>query len=147
MELRPATRDDLPFLEEFLAPQTWTGIPLPEILREAVTLFVVACLQPRPSFRPVILRAASDPTFHRQVADAAVHAEQAWRRLLLSRRDQDLLTLLIVEPPLPYTEISRRLGIPIGSIGPTRARCFARLRRELARLTQIPPGAAEDVKG
>lgn len=52
----------------------------------------------------------------------------------LSRRDQDLLTLLVVEPPLPYTEISRRLGMPVGSIGPTRARCFARLRRELAAL-------------
>ena len=52
----------------------------------------------------------------------------------LSRRDQDLLTLLVIEPPLPYTEISRRLGMPIGSIGPTRARCFARLRRELAAL-------------
>ncbi len=59
-----------------------------------------------------------------------VHTAQ--RRL--SRRDQDLLTLLVIEPPLPYTEISRRLGMPIGSIGPTRARCFARLRRELAAL-------------
>ena len=58
--------------------------------------------------------------------------QTAQRRL--SRRDQDLLTLLVVEPPLPYTEISRRLGMPIGSIGPTRARCLARLRRELAAL-------------
>jgi AcrR family transcriptional regulator len=80
--------DDLPFLEEFLAPETWTGVPLAEILREAVTLFVVAYLQPRPSFRPVILRAASDPTFHRQVAEAATVAEQAWRQLLISRRDE-----------------------------------------------------------
>lgn len=52
----------------------------------------------------------------------------------LPRRDQDLLELLVVDPPLPYTEISRRLGVPIGSIGPTRARCFARLRRELVAL-------------
>lgn len=59
-------------------------------------------------------------------------------RRRLSRRDQDLLELLVVEPPVPYTEISRRLGMPIGSIGPNRARCFARLRRELAAL---------DVKG
>jgi DNA-directed RNA polymerase specialized sigma24 family protein len=29
---------------------------------------------------------------------------------------------------LAYEEISRRLGIPIGSIGPTRARAFAQLR-------------------
>jgi hypothetical protein len=63
-------------------------VPLAEVLRQAVTLFVVAYLQPRPSFRPVILRAASDPTFHRQVADSAALAEKAWRGLLLSRRDE-----------------------------------------------------------
>lgn len=32
------------------------------------------------------------------------------------------------EEPVPYSEISRRLGIPEGSIGPTRARCLAKLR-------------------
>jgi RNA polymerase sigma factor (sigma-70 family) len=52
----------------------------------------------------------------------------------LSRRDRDLLALLAAEPRLPYTEISRRLGVAIGSIGPTRARCLARLRVELAAL-------------
>ncbi|HZA17744.1 MAG TPA: sigma-70 family RNA polymerase sigma factor [Pseudonocardiaceae bacterium] len=72
--------------------------------------------------------------------------QTAQRRL--SRRDQDLLTLLVVEPPLPYTEISRRLGMPIGSIGPTRARCFARLRRELAALDAIGGyGAGSDCRG
>jgi RNA polymerase sigma factor (sigma-70 family) len=40
-----------------------------------------------------------------------------------------LLSLLMQEPPLPYAEISTRLGTPIGSIGPSRARCLARLRR------------------
>jgi RNA polymerase sigma factor (sigma-70 family) len=43
-----------------------------------------------------------------------------------------LLTLLMQEPPLPYAEISSRLGTPIGSIGPNRARCLARLRRSPA---------------
>lgn len=61
-------------------------------------------------------------------------------RRRLSRRDQDLLALLVVDPPLPYTEISHRLGVPIGSIGPTRARCFARMRRELAALGVFPAG-------
>ena len=41
---------------------------------------------------------------------------------------RELLLLLLVDPPLAYEEISRRLGIPIGSIGPTRARAFAQLR-------------------
>ncbi|MGH3905481.1 MAG: RNA polymerase sigma factor [Pseudonocardiaceae bacterium] len=67
-------------------------------------------------------------------------------RRRLSRRDQDLLALLMADPPLPYTEISRRLGVPMGSIGPTRARCFARLRRELDALGvhggAVPVGTA-----
>jgi RNA polymerase sigma factor (sigma-70 family) len=45
---------------------------------------------------------------------------------------QRLMELLIVDPPLPYTEISARLGIPVGSIGPTRSRLLARLRRHPA---------------
>jgi RNA polymerase sigma factor (sigma-70 family) len=45
---------------------------------------------------------------------------------------QRLIALLIADPPLPYTEISARLGIPVGSIGPNRSRCLARMRRYLA---------------
>ena len=33
------------------------------------------------------------------------------------------------DPPVPYAEISARLGIPVGSIGPTRRRCLDKLRR------------------
>jgi RNA polymerase sigma factor (sigma-70 family) len=40
-----------------------------------------------------------------------------------------LITLLISDPPLSYAEISDILGIPPGSIGPTRQRCLDRLRR------------------
>ncbi len=39
-----------------------------------------------------------------------------------------LLLLLVADPPLSYGEISRRLLIPVGSIGPTRARCLNKLR-------------------
>jgi RNA polymerase sigma factor (sigma-70 family) len=42
---------------------------------------------------------------------------------------QQLITMLIADPPLPYTEISARLGIPVGSIGPNRRRCVDKLRR------------------
>jgi len=42
---------------------------------------------------------------------------------------RELLSLLMQEPPVPYTEVSRRLGIPVGGIGPRRARCLAKLRR------------------
>ncbi len=40
-----------------------------------------------------------------------------------------LLVMLSAEPALSYAEISAVLGIPIGSIGPTRQRCLDRLRR------------------
>ena len=41
-----------------------------------------------------------------------------------------LLTALYLEDPAPsYQEIARRLGRPIGSLGPTRGRCLDRLRR------------------
>lgn len=42
---------------------------------------------------------------------------------------QELLALLIHDPPLSYAEIGDRLGVPVGSLGPTRARCLHKLRR------------------
>ena len=42
---------------------------------------------------------------------------------------RDLVELLVADPSVPYEEISRRLGIPVGSIGPTRARILDKLRR------------------
>ncbi|MFI5952768.1 RNA polymerase sigma factor [Cryptosporangium sp. NPDC051539] len=50
----------------------------------------------------------------------------------LSPRHRELLLLLLVDPPLSYAEIHRRTGIPVGSIGPTRARALERLRRTSA---------------
>jgi DNA-directed RNA polymerase specialized sigma24 family protein len=41
----------------------------------------------------------------------------------------ELMTLLLADPPLAYRDISRILGIPVGSIGPTRARALEQLRR------------------
>ena len=37
--------------------------------------------------------------------------------------------MLISDPPRTYTEISKTLGIAVGSIGRMRARCLDRLRR------------------
>ena len=45
---------------------------------------------------------------------------------------QRLLALLVADPPVPYAEISARLGIPVGSIGPNRSRSLDRLRRDPA---------------
>jgi RNA polymerase sigma factor (sigma-70 family) len=55
---------------------------------------------------------------------------EAFARLPLS--SQRLLALLAADPPVPYAEISARLGIPVGSIGPNRSRALDRLRRDPA---------------
>lgn len=51
----------------------------------------------------------------------------------LPERWQRLLQLSMADPPVPYAEISAALDMPIGSIGPLRARSLARLRKLLDR--------------
>jgi RNA polymerase sigma factor (sigma-70 family) len=50
----------------------------------------------------------------------------------LPERCQQLLSMLMNDPPSSYASIHETLGIPIGSIGPQRARCLERLRRSSA---------------
>jgi RNA polymerase sigma factor (sigma-70 family) len=51
----------------------------------------------------------------------------------LEPRLRDLMLLLFSEGDrkVPYEEIAAKLGIPVGSIGPTRARCLQKLRAML----------------
>jgi RNA polymerase sigma factor (sigma-70 family) len=79
---------------------------------------------------------------HVELDDAVAHEPEVDARLLaderaqvvrdalshLPRRWQRLLELLMADPPASYAEISDELGLPIGSIGPTRGRSLARLR-------------------
>ena len=50
----------------------------------------------------------------------------------LRPHQRELVLLLIAEPQMSYQEISGRLGMPVGSIGPTRARCLHQLRLVMA---------------
>jgi RNA polymerase sigma factor (sigma-70 family) len=59
-------------------------------------------------------------------AERAQSVREALARL--PRRWQRLLELLMADPPASYADISDELGLPVGSIGPTRGRCLARLR-------------------
>ena len=82
------------------------------------------------------------------------HAQAAGQDLLAAERHaalreafgqlppgcQQLLALLIEDPALSYAEISARLGIPIGSIGPSRRRCLDKLRRHPAITALINVG-------
>jgi RNA polymerase sigma factor (sigma-70 family) len=49
----------------------------------------------------------------------------------LDGRCRDLLGLVFEDhdEQLPYAEIAQRLGVPVGSLGPTRARCLQKLRK------------------
>jgi len=69
-----------------------------------------------------------DETLLRQERQAAVHAGLDELR----PEHRDLLILLFADPGFSYQEISRQLGIPIGSIGPTRARSLRKLHATTA---------------
>ena len=68
--------------------------------------------------------------------DAALQADVLAAFLRLSEEHQRLLRLLTAEPKIEYGVIAEIIGRPVGSIGPTRGRCLAELRRHL-----------EDMKG
>ena len=68
------------------------------------------------------------PEAHVLTADRNRRLWAAFERL--PERCRALLRLLVVVEP-PYAEVAAALDMPIGSIGPTRARCLERLRRLL----------------
>jgi RNA polymerase sigma factor (sigma-70 family) len=64
---------------------------------------------------------------------AAERDAALWRAFgTLSGRCQALLRMLACDPPPSYDDVSYALGMPVGSIGPTRGRCLVSLRRALA---------------
>lgn len=66
-----------------------------------------------------------------------LESEALVRRALetLPERCRSLLRALFYDdPPVPYARLARELGIPRDSLGPTRLRCFGRLRQALARI-------------
>ena len=97
-----------------------------------------------------VLRAARGPHAVACLLDAQNipdgQAEMAEQELLAAERQaalreaftqlpaewQQLMGMLIADPPAPYALISTRLGMPVGSIGPTRRRCLDRMRRHPA---------------
>jgi RNA polymerase sigma factor (sigma-70 family) len=75
--------------------------------------------------------AASEPEPEAEAALLVQERRDAVRHAMarLPEREQKLLSMLFSDPPTPYTTISSVLGIPMGTIGPTRQRCLARMRR------------------
>jgi len=71
-------------------------------------------------------------TTEQEVLAAERHAALRQAFGALDPFSQQLIALLIQDPPLSYAEISARLGIAVGSIGPYRGRCLEKLRRHPA---------------
>lgn len=84
------------------------------------------------------------PGLEDTLADDAPLAEEALSELQqlhrlrqgldrLDERCRDLLLLVFRhdDDHVPYDEVARRMGMPAGSIGPTRSRCLGKLRRLL----------------
>jgi RNA polymerase sigma factor (sigma-70 family) len=71
-------------------------------------------------------------TAEQELLAAERHAALREAFTCLSPSRQQLMALLIEDPPVPYAEISARLGIPVSSIGPTRGRCLDQLRHHPA---------------
>lgn len=75
-----------------------------------------------------VIDESDDAVVDRNLLRAERHAALRAAFADLSPPCQQLLRLLMSDPPLPYEQISQLMKIPIGSIGPTRARCLSRLR-------------------
>jgi RNA polymerase sigma factor (sigma-70 family) len=95
----------------------------------------------RVSQRTTLPGAGLDNTLDASVEAAdpgeAMYAQQSHEALLralaeLPDSQRRLLEALLADPPLTYDEISTRLGIPRGSIGPTRARALQNVRASSA---------------
>ena len=109
-----------------------------------------------------VLRAARGPLAAGHVPDAETIPDQqagiADQELLTAERHialrealtrlppcfQQLISMLIQDPPMPYDQISAALNIPIGSIGPRRSRCLDNLRNDpvIAALINAEAAAA-----
>jgi RNA polymerase sigma factor (sigma-70 family) len=95
------------------------------------------CLRSLTARRRMVLAADDNPldgvALHEPAVDERLLAEeraQTVRAALcqLPWRWRRLLELQMADPPASYAEISDQLGVPMGSIGPTRSRSLERLR-------------------
>jgi RNA polymerase sigma factor (sigma-70 family) len=79
------------------------------------------------------------------VAASELEAVEARAALLaaldaLPGRNRELMLALFSETEASYLEVAARLDMPVGSIGPTRGRCLAQLRRDV-RLRRLVEAA------
>jgi RNA polymerase sigma factor (sigma-70 family) len=84
-----------------------------------------------------------EPTIIEEMQSLQVAAQLMDSLDELDRQCRRLLELLFLAEPRPsYTEISRSEGLPLGSIGPNRARCLEKLLKIFKRLSNHDPDAS-----
>jgi len=85
--------------------------------------------------------AVPDP--HGDIEQRVIEADEAahlWNVVtLLPPRGRAVVRALFADERIPYAEVSRATGIPVGSLGPTRARVLRQLRQLLA---EVPVAAS-----
>lgn len=73
-----------------------------------------------------------EPLSEDETADAVVRSQEQgllWRHFkALPERCQRLLRVIALAERPDYAQVAEALGMPVGSIGPTRGRCLAKLR-------------------
>src|SRR5207245_1047746 len=99
------------------------------------SLAVIRRRQQQVPSEEAMLAEALDDDFSDQPAKSSLRAAESaelWRAFsALPPGSQLLMQLLFADPQPGYQEIAALTGMPIGSIGPTRARCLAALRAHI----------------
>jgi len=75
--------------------------------------------------------AGANPEAGPLAEERAKAVRAAWEHL--NPRCQQMLSLLVADEAMAYRDLSALLSMPIGSIGPTRARCLEHLRHLVAQ--------------
>ncbi len=117
----------LPTLREPAALPGWLATTT---RRECIKVSSSRSKAPR-SLDVMVLEPAADEERTAPDADLLAAERRATVREAFARLPehcQRLLALLVAPDRRPYAEIGARLGMPVGSIGPTRSRCLDKLR-------------------
>jgi RNA polymerase sigma factor (sigma-70 family) len=92
------------------------------------------------NFTDVAPETVSDPAAGPEQRAIDAHITRTLRKLIdeLPPRRRTLLRMLFVDNPCSYDKVARIVGIPLGGIGPTRARALRPLRDKLEEHLDTP---------
>ena len=94
----------------------------------------------RPDFLAAATETVVDPSANPEQHAINGHTSRMLWKLVdeLSPRQRSVLRMQFADGPFPYDTVARTIGIPVGGIGPTRARALRRLRKKLNQYDMRP---------